>query len=95
MSLNLDEIERLARLARIELSAAEAAATRDQLNGIFTLIEQLQATDTRGIGPMAHALDLAQRLRPDQVTEQDRRAAFQAVAPEVEMGLYLVPKVVE
>jgi len=95
MSLNLDEIARLARLARIELSAAEAAATRDQLNGILALIAQLQATDTAGIEPMSHAVDLAQRLRPDQVTEMDRREAFQALAPEVEAGLYLVPKVVE
>ena len=95
MSLNLDEIARLARLSRIELSAAESAATRDQLNGIFILIEQLQATDTAGVAPMSHAMDLTQRLRPDLVTESDRRAAFQAVAPEVEAGLYLVPKVVE
>ena len=95
MSLNLDEIARLARLARIELSAAEAAATRDQLNGIFELIAQLQATDTAGIVPMSHAVDLAQRLRSDLVTEMDRREAFQALAPEVEAGLYLVPKVVE
>ena len=95
MSLNLDEIARLARLSRIELSAEESAATRDQLNGIFALIAQLQATDTAGVAPMSHAMDLAQRLRPDQVTESDRRQAFQAVAPEVEMGLYLVPKVVE
>ena len=95
MSLNLDEIARLARLSRIELSAAEAAATRDQLNGILALIEQLQATDTRGVAPMSHAVDMAQRLRPDEVTEIDRRDALQAIAPEVEMGLYLVPKVVE
>ena len=95
MSLNLDEIARLARLARIELSAGEAAATRDQLNGIFALIAQLQATDTAGIEPMSHAVDLAQRLRTDQVTEVDRRALFQTLGPEVEMGLYLVPKVVE
>ncbi len=95
MSLNLDEIARLARLSRIELSAPEAAATRDQLNGIFSLIAQLQATDTAGIEPMSHAVDLAQRLRPDQVTAADQRQAFQALAPEVEMGLYLVPRVVE
>jgi len=95
MSLNLDEIARLARLARIELSAAEAAATRDQLNGIFALIAQLQATDSTGIVPMSHAVELAQRLRSDQVTETDRREVFQALAPEVEAGLYLVPKVVE
>jgi aspartyl-tRNA(Asn)/glutamyl-tRNA(Gln) amidotransferase subunit C len=65
------------------------------LNDIFGLIEQMQSVDTRGVEPMAHAQDVSQRLRPDEVTEPDRRAAFQAVAPEVEAGLYLVPKVIE
>ena len=55
----------------------------------------LQAVDTRGVDPMAHAQDLGQRLRDDKVTEEDCRAAFQAVAPECEAGLYLVPKVIE
>jgi aspartyl-tRNA(Asn)/glutamyl-tRNA(Gln) amidotransferase subunit C len=95
MSLNLEEVARIARLARIELSAAEQESTRDQLNGIFAFIEQLQAVNTDGIEPMAHAVDVVQRLRPDAVTESDRRAAFQAVAPETEAGLYLVPKVIE
>ena len=95
MSLNLEEVARIARLARIELSAAEREATRDQLNGILGFIEQLQAVDTEGIEPMAHAVDVVQRLRPDIVTETDRRADFQAVAPETEAGLYLVPRVVE
>ena len=95
MSLNLEDVARIARLARIELSAAEREATRDQLNGILGFIEQLQAVDTEGIEPMAHAGDVVQRLRPDIVTETDRRADFQAVAPETEAGLYLVPRVVE
>ncbi len=95
MSLNLDEVSRIARLARIEISPAEAERTRDQLNGIFAFIEQLQAVNTDGIEPMAHTVDVVQRLRPDSVTEDDRRDAFQAVAPEVEAGLYLVPKVIE
>ena len=95
MSLSLDQIARLARLSRIEISPVEAGQTRDQLNGIFTLIEQLRAVDTRGIAPMAHAVDLAQRLREDIVSETDRREAYQVVAPEVEAGLYLVPRVVE
>ncbi|QDX81739.1 Asp-tRNA(Asn)/Glu-tRNA(Gln) amidotransferase GatCAB subunit C [Denitratisoma sp. DHT3] len=95
MSLTLDEVGRIARLARIELSPAQLETTRDQLNGIFSFIEQLQAVDTAGIEPMAHALDVVQRLRPDVVTETDRRDAFQAVAPETEAGLYLVPKVIE
>ncbi len=95
MSLSIEQVERLAHLARIEISPAEAELSRDQLNGIFVLIEQLQAVDTRNIEPMAHAVDAVQRLREDVVTETDRREAFQAVAPEVESGLYLVPRVVE
>ena len=95
MSLTLEDVARIARLARIELSAEERETTRDQLNGILGFIEQLQAVDTTGIEPMAHAVDVVQRLRPDVVTETDRRANFQAVAPETEAGLYLVPRVVE
>jgi aspartyl-tRNA(Asn)/glutamyl-tRNA(Gln) amidotransferase subunit C len=95
MSLNLEDVARIARLARIELSPAERETTRDQLNGILGFIEQLQAVDTTGIEPMAHAVDVVQRLRSDVVTETDRRADFQAVAPEIEAGLYLVPRVVE
>ena len=95
MSLTLDQVRRVAHLARIEVSDAEAQATLGHLNGIFTLIEAMQAVDTRGVEPMAHAQDLAQRLRTDQVTEVDRRDAFQAIAPETEKGLYLVPQVME
>jgi aspartyl-tRNA(Asn)/glutamyl-tRNA(Gln) amidotransferase subunit C len=95
MSLDLEDIARIARLARIELSPAESEDTRNQMNAILGFIEQLQAVDTTGIEPMAHAVDICQRLRPDVVTETDRRAEFQAVAPETEAGLYLVPRVVE
>ena len=95
MSLTLEQVQRIAHLARIELSAAESETTMSQLNDIFAVIEQMQAVDTRGVEPMAHAQDLAQRLRDDRVTEADQRAAFQQVAPEVEAGLYLVPKVIE
>ena len=95
MSLSLEQVQRIAHLARIEISEVEARTTQDRLNGIFALIEQMQAVDTDGVEPMAHAQDLAQRLREDAVTESDRRAAFQAVAPETEAGLYLVPKVIE
>ena len=95
MSLNLEDVARIALLSRIELSPAERDTTRDQLNGILGFIEQLQAVDTTGIEPMAHAVDVIQRLRPDAVTETDRRADFQALAPEAEGGLYLVPRVVE
>jgi aspartyl-tRNA(Asn)/glutamyl-tRNA(Gln) amidotransferase subunit C len=95
MSLNPDEVRRIARLARLEISAEQADRTRDQLNGILAFIEQLQAVDTVGVEPMAHALDVIQRLRDDQVTETDCRDAFQAIAPETEAGLYLVPRVIE
>jgi aspartyl-tRNA(Asn)/glutamyl-tRNA(Gln) amidotransferase subunit C len=95
MLLNTQDISRIARLARIELSDAENAATCDQLNGILGFIEQLQAVDTTGVEPMAHAVDVVQRLRPDVATEIDRREAFQAISPDVEAGLFLVPKVIE
>jgi aspartyl-tRNA(Asn)/glutamyl-tRNA(Gln) amidotransferase subunit C len=95
MSLSLDQVRRIAELARIELASGEAELTRDQLNGIFSLIEEMQAVNTAGVEPMAHARDVAQRLREDRVTEADRHAGFQQVAPETEAGLYLVPKVIE
>lgn len=95
MSLNPDQVARIARLARIELSQAETAQTGERLNAILGLIEQLQAVDTAGVTPMAHAIAGAQRLRDDAVTETDNRSAFQAIAPETEAGLYLVPRVIE
>ena len=95
MSLTLQEVEKIARLARIELAANEIEATRQQLNGILGFIEQLESVDVTGVEPMSHALDLTQRLRADVVTEGNHRAAFQAIAPETEAGLYLVPKVIE
>jgi len=95
MSLSLDDVKRIGQLARIRVTDDEAKAYQAQLNGIFGLIEAMQAVDTTGIEPMSHAGDLHQRLREDVVSEGDRRAAFQAVAPQVEAGLYLVPKVIE
>lgn len=95
MPLSLDDVRHIAKLARIELAEGEDVATLGKLEAIFGLIESLQAVDTRGVEPMSHPQDLAQRLRPDAVTETDRRAAYQAVAPQTEAGLYLVPKVIE
>jgi aspartyl-tRNA(Asn)/glutamyl-tRNA(Gln) amidotransferase subunit C len=95
MALSLDDVRRIASLARIAVSDREAEQALAQLSGIFALIEQMQAVDTRGITPMSHAQDLVLPLREDRVTEADRRAAFQSVAPQVEAGLYLVPKVIE
>jgi aspartyl-tRNA(Asn)/glutamyl-tRNA(Gln) amidotransferase subunit C len=95
MSLSAEDVKRIAKLARIRVDADEVIAYQAQLNGIFGLIEQMQAVDTAGIEPMSHAQDLFQRLRADVVTEPDRRAAFQSIAPQTENGLYLVPKVIE
>jgi aspartyl-tRNA(Asn)/glutamyl-tRNA(Gln) amidotransferase subunit C len=95
MSLSLDDVRRIARLARIEVTDAEAAAVQGELNGILGLIGELQAADTRGIEPMSHARDVGLRLREDVVTEADQHRAFQAIAPQVEADLYLVPKVIE
>ncbi len=95
MSLSLDEVKRVAHLARIRVDADEAARYQAQLNDILGLIGEMQAVDTTGIEPMAHARDVYQRLREDAVTETDHREAFQAVAPLTEAGLYLVPKVIE
>jgi aspartyl-tRNA(Asn)/glutamyl-tRNA(Gln) amidotransferase subunit C len=95
MSLSLADVRRIAWLARLEVSAAEAEHTRAELNGILGFVEQLQSVDTAGIAPMSHAVDVVQRLRADAVTESDRHAEFQAVAPETQDGLYLVPKVIE
>ena len=95
MSLNSADIKRIAHLARIEVSDAEADATLTKLTGILGLIEQMQAVDTKGIVPMSHSQDVTQRLREDVVTETNQRDLFQSIAPAVEGGLYLVPKVIE
>lgn len=95
MPVSVSDVKRLAELARIEIDDREAEAMLDQLSGIFSLIEQMQAVDASGIEPMAHARDMAARLRDDIATEPDQRTLFQSVAPQVEAGLYLVPKVIE
>jgi len=95
MSLTADDVRRIAQLSRLALSDDEAGHMLEQLNAVFDLIEQLKAVDAAGVEPMTHAQDMALRLRDDQVTEPDRRSAYQAVAPSVEQGLYLVPRVVE
>jgi aspartyl-tRNA(Asn)/glutamyl-tRNA(Gln) amidotransferase subunit C len=95
MSLSLQDVRRVAWLARIEISDREAEEAQGHLNDIFLLIEQMQTVDTEGIEPMAHAQDVVQRLREDRVTETDQHALFQSIAPQVERGLYLVPKVIE
>ena len=95
MSLSDDQIRRLARLARIALQPGETAEVGSRLNRILEVVGQIHAVDATGIEPMSHALDVVQRLRPDEAREPDRRDAYQSVAPAVEAGLYLVPKVIE
>ena len=93
--LSLEQIARIAELARLELSAADAAAMQQQLNGILAMVDRMQSVDTQGVEPMSHPQEAMQRLREDEVTERDQRPAFQEIAPAVEDGLYLVPKVIE
>ena len=95
MPLDLEDVHRIAILARIEITDAEARDSCDQLNRILSMIETMQAVDTEGIEPMAHAQDVKLRLREDAISETDHHAAFQAIAPQVEGDLYLVPKVIE
>jgi aspartyl-tRNA(Asn)/glutamyl-tRNA(Gln) amidotransferase subunit C len=95
MPLSLEEVHRVAELARIGISDAEARAVQSQLNDIFELIGQMQRVNTDGIAPMSHGQDVKLRLREDVKTEPDQREQFLSVAPEKEQGLYLVPKVIE
>jgi len=95
MSLNLADVKRIAHLARIAVEEEEMPGYLQQLSNILSLVEEMQAVDTTGIEPMAHAQYLVLRLRGDVATETDRRAAYQAIAPQVEAGLYLVPQVIE
>ena len=95
MALTLEDVKRVAHLARVAIDEAEARAVLSQMNDVFKLIAEMQAVDTRGVEPMSHALDVVQRLREDAVTEPDQHALFQSVAPQVEGDLYLVPKVIE
>ena len=93
--LSLDQIAKIAELARLELSPADAAAMQQQLNGILAMVDRMQAVDTKGVEPMSHPQQAMQRLRDDVVSEPDWRESYQSVAPATEDGLYLVPKVIE
>lgn len=95
MALTRDDVERAARLARIAIDDAEADQVLEQLGRIFGMIEEMSAVDVSGVEPMAHAQDVVLRLREDVVTEVDQHELFQSIAPRVEAGLYLVPKVIE
>ncbi|MEJ2403403.1 MAG: Asp-tRNA(Asn)/Glu-tRNA(Gln) amidotransferase subunit GatC [Candidatus Thiodiazotropha sp.] len=95
MSLDRSDVEKIARLARMALDESQIDSYATELSNILALVEQLEQADTSDIEPMSHPLHMAQRLRSDAVTETDRREANQAIAPQVEDGLYLVPKVIE
>ena len=95
MSLTGDQIKQVAHLARLELKADQVEKYARELSNILEMVGQLARADTSGTEPMAHPLDMSQRLRPDAVTEPNRREDFQAHAPSVKHGLYLVPKVLE
>ena len=95
MRFSPDDVTRLARLARIDIDADAANDVRAKLDAIFALIDALQAIDTAGIEPMAHAQNVTLPLREDIVTEGDERARYQQQAPAVAAGLYLVPRVIE
>jgi aspartyl-tRNA(Asn)/glutamyl-tRNA(Gln) amidotransferase subunit C len=95
MALSVDDVQRAAHLARIEITTAEAIDVQNKLQGVFQMIERMRAVDTTSIVPMSHAQDVSLPLREDRVTESDRHELYQRNAPAVEDGLYLVPKVLE
>ncbi|MCG8413096.1 MAG: Asp-tRNA(Asn)/Glu-tRNA(Gln) amidotransferase subunit GatC [Pseudomonadales bacterium] len=95
MAFDRSEVEKVAHLARLHISDAEADEVTSRITDILELIDKMQSVDTDSVEPLAHPLDVKQRVRPDQVTETDRREQLQKLAPEAESGLYLVPKVIE
>ena len=95
MKLSRHEVESIAHLARLEISADEIPVYVDNLSRIIDFVQQLERADTEGVTPMAHPLNMTQPLRDDVVTETDQRALYQQNAEAVEAGLYLVPRVIE
>ncbi|MBI2778724.1 MAG: Asp-tRNA(Asn)/Glu-tRNA(Gln) amidotransferase subunit GatC [Gammaproteobacteria bacterium] len=95
MALNKSDVEKIAHLARLEINEADIPLYANNLTNILSFVEQMSAVDTTGVEPMAHPLAASQRLRPDTITETNQRELFQSIAPQVEAGLYLVPKVIE
>jgi aspartyl-tRNA(Asn)/glutamyl-tRNA(Gln) amidotransferase subunit C len=95
MSLDRSDVDKIAHLARLQIEEQDAPEYAQNLTNILDLVDQMQAVDTSDVSPMAHPLDAVQRLRSDVVTEENQREQLQAVAPEVEKGLFLVPKVIE
>ncbi len=95
MSIEVDQVKKIARLASLNVDDADLQSYATNLSNILDMVEQMNAVDTTGVTPMSHPFDAVQRLRDDVVTEVDRREAFQQIAPKTEDGLYLVPKVIE
>ena len=95
MSIDVDEVKKIAKLAALDVKDEDIQSYADNLSNILGLVEQMSAVDTTGVTPMSHPFDVVQRLREDVVTEVDRREDFLAIAPKTEDGLYLVPKVIE
>ena len=95
MPFDKSEVEKVAQLARLHVSEAEAIEVASRITDILALIDQMQSIDTDGVEPLAHPLDVTQPLREDKVTEENRRDELQTLAPATEDGLYLVPRVIE
>ena len=95
MSLDADQVRRVAELARLAVDDAELPVYAQELSSILDMVDQLQSADPKGVEPMAHPLNMVQRLRADEVTERPDRDAYQALAPQAEGGHYLVPRVIE
>lgn len=95
MAISNDEVRAMARLARLAIAPDDIPGYAEQLSGILAFVARMDEIDTSTVEPLAHPLDLTARLRPDLVSEIDQRELFQSLAPEVERGLYLVPKVIE
>ena len=95
MVLDKTEIEKIAHLARLHIDESDAEEVATRITDILVLIDQMQSVDTEAVEPLAHPLDLVQRLRADEITEENQRELFQAIAPKTEAGIYLVPQVIE
>ena len=95
MSLTADDVNKIAYLARLGIDTQDTESYAKDLSGMLNLVAQMSTINTENVAPMAHPLDQAQRFRTDQISEENQREAFQTIAPQVEAGLYLVPKVIE
>jgi aspartyl-tRNA(Asn)/glutamyl-tRNA(Gln) amidotransferase subunit C len=95
MALDKSEVEKIAHLARLHVSDEEASEVTNRITDILALIDQMQSVDTDNVEPLAHPLDVVQRLRADEITAENNRDKLQALAPDTQDGLYLVPKVMD